>query len=148
MNILDLIKTDHRKVESLFAEIDKSDAPHKLQTLFNQLYKELSIHTEAEELTLYPALREYEDTDDLLEEAEEEHTEAKELLEEIKSLNPSSSEFKERISELKNAVQHHVQEEENNIFSVVRECMDKSELNQLGTEFTEAKSRLQQEISL
>lgn len=148
MDVLELIKTEHRQVEKLFSEIENTDNAKKLQTLFDQLYKELTLHAEVEQLTIYPAMREYEETAELLEEAEEEHVEARVMLEEIKPLGPTSSEFKAKISQLKEAVQHHVQEEESEIFSAVRQCMSEEELKQLAQEFKQAKSKLQDDISV
>lgn len=146
MDIFDLLKADHRKVETLFSEIEKTDDTEKLYNSFNQLYKALNVHSQAEELTFYPALRECKSTQDMLEEAEEEHVEAEELLEEIKQLSPTSSEFKNKMLELKEAVQHHVREEENEIFDQARQCMEAQELQQLEKEFQQIKSRLEAEI--
>lgn len=147
MDIFELLKKDHRQVETLFAEIEGTDDSKKLQKFFNQLYKELSLHAEAEDITFYPAMREYEETEEFLEEAEEEHVEARVMLEEIKSLKPTSAEFKAKISKLKSAIQHHVEEEENEVFPTVRECMSDEELDLLASEFKKAKSKLQKEMS-
>lgn len=146
MDIFELLKADHRKVEALFSEIEKTDNAEKLYKSFNQLYKELNVHSQAEELTFYPALRECEGTEDMLEEAEAEHVEAEELLEEIKKLSPTSSEFKNKMIELKEAVQHHVQEEESEIFSKVRQCLKPQALKQIEREFKQTKSKLEEEI--
>lgn len=148
MGIFELIKSDHRKVEKLFLEIESTDNIQQIYEYFNQLYRELTIHAQAEELTLYPSLREYEDTDDLLREATEEHTEAKELLEELKLLSPNSSDFKVKAGSLKEAVQHHVIEEETEIFDVMRGCMNDEQLEELGEEFSLAKRKLQKDITV
>lgn len=148
MDIFELIKKDHRLVESIFSEIEEAKDAKKLPALFEQLYKELNIHSEAEELTLYPAMREYEETEELLEEAEEEHVEVKTMLEEMRPLKPTSAEFKTRLADLKAAVQHHVEEEETELFSQVRECMSKQELADIAKEFKDAKSKLQKDQSM
>ncbi|MBE9227062.1 hemerythrin domain-containing protein [Phormidium sp. LEGE 05292] len=147
MNVIELIKSDHRKVESLFSEMEKAKDSKKMQKLFDQLYTELTLHAKVEELTLYPSMRNYDETHDMVEEAEEEHTEAKELLEEIKSMSPSDPEFKAKIEELKEAVQHHVEEEESEILPSVSDSMDEQEMKELAKEFQEAKSKLEKEIS-
>lgn len=147
MNVIELIKSDHRKVESLFSEMEKAKDSKKMQKLFNQLYTELTLHAKVEELTLYPSMRNYDETHDMVEEAEEEHTEAKELLEEIKSMSPSDPDFKAKIEELKEAVQHHVEEEESEILPSVSDSMDEQEMKELAKEFQEAKSKLEKEIS-
>jgi hemerythrin-like domain-containing protein len=70
------------------------------------------------------------------------------LLEQLKALDTTSSEFKAKISGLKDAVQHHVEEEENEIFPKVQECVSEEELKQLATEFQQAQSKLQDEIAV
>src|SRR6476619_1473067 len=129
-DILELIATDHREVEQIFAQLENASSLEQLYQLFNQLYKELNLHSRAEELVFYPSLREYEDTDDMIEEAESEHEDAAALLEELKALSPDLPEFKAKIAELKEAVQHHVQEEEAEVFETARDCMDDQQLKQ------------------
>lgn len=148
MDIFELIKTDHRKAEEIFSAIEKTKSSKTLDKYFNQLYQELSLHAQVEELTFYPTIRNHEGTEELLEEAEEEHTEVKVMLEQMKSMDSSSEEFKDKLSQLKEAVQHHVQEEENEVFSQVRQLMSAEELKQLATEFKEVKSTLQAEMSV
>ena len=96
MDLFELIEAAHRKVETIFSEIEKTKGSKKLDQYFNQLYKELNVHAQTEELTLYPAMRDHDDIKELVNEAEEEHTEVKVLLEQMKSLDATSSEFKEK----------------------------------------------------
>ncbi|MDZ8050829.1 MAG: hemerythrin domain-containing protein [Aulosira sp. ZfuVER01] len=144
-NILSLIEAEHRQVEKLFAEIEKADS-NELYECFNEIYKALTLHAKSEELVFYPAMREYEETEQYIEEAEAEHEEAKILLEEIKSLKPTDSEFKTKINSLKKAVQHHVKEEEIEIFSAISECMSEQQLSELGKEFQKTKAKLEEEV--
>lgn len=146
MNILELIEQDHRKVESLLEEIKKTKDAKKKMKLFNDIYKEVNLHAKAEELVFYPAMREYDDTAEYIEEAEEEHEDAEALLEEMKEFNPKDAEFKEKLEELTEAIQHHVEEEESEIFKAVRKCIDEQQLNTLGEEFQAAKGKLQAEV--
>ena len=148
MDIFELIKADHRKVEEIFSQMENSKSSKTLDQCFNQLYKELNLHAQAEELTFYPTIRNHEGTEQLLEEAEEEHTEVKVMLEQMKSMDSSTAEFKEKLSQLKDAVEHHVQEEEKEVFSQVRQFMSDEELKQLATEFEEVKNTLQKEMSV
>ncbi|GAB4195705.1 MAG: hypothetical protein Fur006_42450 [Coleofasciculaceae cyanobacterium] len=148
MDIFELIKTDHRKVEEIFSAIESTKTSKTLDKHFNQLYKELSLHAQVEELTFYPTIRNHEGTEELLEEAEEEHTEVKVMLEQMKSMDSSSKEFKEKLSQLKEAVQHHVQEEEEEVFPQIRQMMSTEELKQLASEFQEVKSTLQEQMSV
>lgn len=147
MDILDLIRKDHRQVETLFKEIENTNNNQELYDRFNELYKEINLHAKVEEQTFYPAIRESGDHNQLVSEAQKEHDKAKELLEEIASLSPASIEFEQKIRQLKEAIQHHVQEEEKEVFPLVSECMNAEEREQLGREFTTSKSQLQNEIS-
>lgn len=145
-DILTLIEADHRKVEELFEELEKSKSSKKTYECLTQIYKELNLHAKAEELVFYPAMREYDETAELIEEAEEEHAEAETLLEQIKTMSPDDDQFKHKIEQLKKSVQHHVEEEESEIFEAVRECMEDGELKSLGKEFQDAKAKLEKEV--
>ena len=144
MNITEIISMDHRKVDTLFMEIEKTDDPQKLQEFFGQLYKDLSIHAEAEEQIVYPAVRSYySDTQELY----DEQAAMKQMLAQIKALNPSSSDFKAQIQQLKKAVQDHVKEEENDMFPQIRRNLSEAQMEQMATQFKEAKSTIQQEMA-
>src|SRR4028118_111648 len=94
MSILDLLRMDHTKTDTLFVEILGSNDPQKIQEYFGQLYKDVQAHGAAEEQVVYPAIRPYyEDTQELYAET----ADVKRMLEEIKSLNPSDSEFKTKV---------------------------------------------------
>jgi hemerythrin superfamily protein len=140
-DILTLIEAEHRQVENLFTEAEKSKGA-KLLEKFDQIYIAVILHARTEELVFYPALREYEETEQYVEEAEEEHEEVSVILEEIKALKPTDPEFKEKMSELKETLEHHVEEEESEIFNAVRGCMSEQELTGLGQEFQATKDKL------
>jgi hemerythrin superfamily protein len=145
-NILDLIETDHRNVEQLFAEFENTKAAKKSQEIFNQIYQELELHAKAEELVFYPAMQEFDDTQQYVEEAEKEHVSAELLLEQMKKMKPGEAEFKNKMQALKKAVMHHVEEEESEIFPAVQDCMNEKDLQNLGQEFQAAKTRLEPKI--
>lgn len=144
-NILSLIEADHRKLDDLIAEAETAKGK-KLYSLFNQIYTELNLHARGEEMSLYPAMREYKETASYVEEAETEHEEAEALAERMKNMEPDAPAFKELLSEFKAAIQHHVQEEESEIFAAVRQCMDEQQLLQLGQEFQQAKLKFQDDV--
>ncbi|MBE9184552.1 hemerythrin domain-containing protein [Microcoleus sp. LEGE 07076] len=144
MNITEIITMDHRKVDTLFMEIEKTEEPQKLQEFFGQLYKDLSVHAEAEEQIVYPAVRSYyTDTQELY----NEQAEMKQMLAKIKAMSPSSSDFKAQIKQLKTAVQDHVKQEESDMFSQIRSNLSEAQMEQMATQFKAAKSTLQQEMA-
>jgi len=144
MNITEIITMDHRKVDTIFMEIEKTNDPQKLQEFFGQLYKDLSVHSEAEEQIVYPAVRSYySNTQQLY----DEQAEMKQMLAQIKALNPSASNFKAQIQQLKTAVQTHVKEEENDMFPQIRRNLSEAQMEQMATQFKAAKSTIQQEMA-
>ena len=144
MNIVEIITMDHRKVDTLFMEIEKTDDPKKLQEFFGQLYKDLSVHAEAEEQIVYPAIRSYySNTQELY----DEQAEMKQMLAKIKAMSPSSSDFKAQIKLLKTAVQDHVKQEEGDMFPQIRRNLSEAQMEQMATKFKAAKSTMQQEMA-
>lgn len=145
MNIQDVIRLDHSKVNILFTELLQSDDPQKIQEYFGQIYKDLSAHAEAEEQVVYPAVRSFygDDTQELY----DEQAEMKQMLEEIKAMSPSSSEFKDKVRQLMDVVMDHVRQEESTMFAAIRNNMNDQQTEQLATQFKSAKSKLQDKMS-
>lgn len=146
MDIIDLIKDEHRNVDTLFSVIETTDDIQKLYDYFNKLYEQINLHAGVREQIFYPVIREYEDTNELVAQAQKQQNTIKELLEEIESFSPTSAEFKQKINQLKEVMQHQAEEEENQILLQVRNYMNATEREQLGKEFTSFKSKLQNEI--
>jgi len=144
MNITEIISMDHRKVDTLFMEIEKTEDPQKLQEFFGQLYKDLRVHSEAEEQIVYPAVRSYYGN---TQELYDEQAQMKQMLAHIKALNPSASDFKEQLKQLKAAVQDHVRQEENDMFPHIRRNLSEAQMEQMATQFKAAKSSIQQEMA-
>ncbi len=144
VGIRDLIRADHNKVNMLFSEIEGTNDPQKLQEYFGQIYKDLTAHAEAEEQVVYPAMRAYyTDTQELY----DEQAEMKQILSQIKALSPAASEFKERIRQLKDAVQAHVRQEENDMFPKLRDHFSDAQQEQMATQFKTAKSQIQDRLA-
>jgi hemerythrin superfamily protein len=148
MNIEDIIRMDHNKVNMLFMQIDGTNDPQKIQEYFGQIYKDLSAHAEAEEQVVYPAVRSfYSDTQELY----DEQAQMKAMLKEMRSADLSSSDFvnhfKAQVEELKEAVMDHVRQEESSMFAAIRSNCSDEQREQMATQFKEAKSQVQQQSS-
>lgn len=144
MNIQDIIRMDHNKVSMLFKQIEESNDPQKIEEYFGQIYKDLSVHSEAEEQVIYPAVRSfYGETQELY----EEQAEMKVMLEELKSLNASDPNFKSKVERLKTAVMAHVRQEENTMFAAIKNNCSNDQQEQLATQFKAAKSQLQAQLA-
>jgi hemerythrin superfamily protein len=144
MNIQDVIRADHNKVNMLFMQIDNTNDIKKIEEYFGQIYKDLSVHAEAEEQVVYPAVRPfYGDTQELY----DEQAEMKTMLENIKSSSPSDGDFKAKVERLKKAVTDHVRQEESEMFAAIRNNCSDDQQERMATEFKSAKSKLQQELA-
>lgn len=146
MDAFELLKTDHAKVSSIFKQIEATtDTPTRKQ-LFTQVKQELDVHTHIEETILYPVLKQAAETREITEEAYEEHQEAKDLLAELSATPVDSEEWGDLIVELKEAIEHHVEEEENEMFPKARTVLSEQQINDLGTRL-EAEKQQQQKAA-
>ncbi|MDQ3178965.1 MAG: hemerythrin domain-containing protein [Acidobacteriota bacterium] len=137
MKAFEILIKDHREVDALMAQLEKakgqtSNSSNK-QT-FEKLRESLTIHAEAEEQIVYPALEEFDETEEQAEHSYDEHAEVKSMLAQMGELEPGSEEFQTVLSELKESVQHHVKEEENELFPKGEELLSESELEAMGQE--------------
>lgn len=144
MDALELLRNDHDKVNQLFMQFERGGGSQDFQMLFNQLYQELTIHTTIEEQIFYPAVRNNPETAGLVQQAYQEHGEAKQLLTEIAGLDNTSTDWGQKMTQLMRAIQHHVQEEEGELFVKVRLLMTPEQLDQLGAQLGQAKQQAQQ----
>jgi len=139
MNALAVLKQDHQRVKDLFQEVSKGSDPNRRKELFDKIDTELEIHSHIEETIFYPILEQHEELSDMVAEAREEHQEAKSMLEELEDLGSDSDDFGSKLQGLMEAVEHHVQDEEGQMFPKVREVFDESQLEQLGQKLESAK---------
>jgi len=139
MNALEVLKQDHQKVKGLFQEARQGTDRNKRKELFDKIDTELEIHTHIEETIFYPAIEEHEEFKEMVAEALEEHQEAKMLLDELEELGADNHDFSSKLQQLMEAVEHHVEEEEGEMFPKIRAVFDEDELEQLGQELESAK---------
>ena len=144
MDPIALLKADHRKVEELFKKLeDTTERAVKTRTeLFEKLNQELTVHALAEEAVLYPADKEIKETRELGFEAVEEHHVVKILLAELAALSPDTEEWTAKLSVLKENVQHHVKEEEGELFPKTKKALSSEELDELGNRLFAEKEKL------
>ncbi len=107
-----LLKADHRKVERMFGEFERTRSDDRKRELAEQICADLRTHTTIEEEIFYPAFLEATDDKDLHHEAEIEHAGAKHLIGEIESAGPEDDHFEARVTVLQEMIKHHVKEEE------------------------------------
>jgi iron-sulfur cluster repair protein YtfE (RIC family) len=134
-NVVALIERDHREVEDLFAKFEQTaDA-----AVATQICDELDRHMGAEEAVVYPVIAaEVADGGQLSNEANHEHEEARQLIGRVRRTSDPDH-LNELVTELKFAIQHHVQEEENELLPKTSAALDAQRLEELGSGFEAAK---------
>jgi hypothetical protein len=143
MDAIQVLKQQHDEVNSLFEQFEK--ARTRKAALAQQICEKLSIHDKIERDIFYPAVIENEAIKDQILEGLEEHHLVQILLKQIAECDESDETFEAKVTVLKELVEHHVEEEEKEMFKSIRKAMDKNTLNELGRQLEEATRRLQQQ---
>ncbi len=143
-----LLKTDHRNVEELFEKVKQNEDGNNAAT-FKKIKAELDVHAHIEELILYPHLLEKGDKElkKIVREGIEEHTQVKVLLTEISELAGDSPTFKAKLKVLMENVEHHVKEEENEMFPMVEDQISAETRERLGSLMEGEKRKVQKMTS-
>ena len=133
MNAIDLLEQQHREVEELFEEFEGAGdgAVKTKERLCREISDALAVHAEIEEKLFYPESKQA-DTEEILRESVEEHLAMKRLVADLLESEPSDDQFEAKMTVLKEQVEHHVQEEEKELFPKVRKDLSKEELEDLG----------------
>jgi hemerythrin-like domain-containing protein len=143
MNAISLLERDHRTVEGIFDQLEnlKGDgSSREKKDLCEKLVRELSIHSAIEEMIFYPEVkRSIPDAKELVLESLEEHNVIKWELDAIQSLKVGDAHLDAKIKVLRDAVMRHVEEEENDLFPMVREEMAASKLIEIGKRLAQVK---------
>lgn len=149
MDPIELIKEDHRRVEALFEEYEAfgDDAYAQKAELVATIIDELEAHTEMEETIAYPVFREAFDDegDKKVEEAYAEHDVAKNLMEDLKTLDPQDPQFDAKVKVLKENIEHHVGEEEDDLLPSAEENVSGEEMARIGQEMQAFKDAREDE---
>lgn len=143
MDAFTLLKTDHKTVAGLMDKIEATTerAVKGREELFTQLKNELDIHAEIEEAILYPVLEKAKETHEISLEAYEEHKVVKQLLAELAAEPKDAEEWTAKFTVLKENVEHHVEEEEGEMFKDARKVLSQEEIDELGARLEEAKGK-------
>ena len=141
MNAFDLLKADHKKVADILEKLDATSerALKTREELFTKLKRELDVHSRIEETVFYPVLEEADETHEITLEALEEHALVKQLLEELQALAKDDEQWTAKFTVLKENVEHHVEEEEGEMFKKARKVLSEEAIETLGTRMERAK---------
>lgn len=141
MNAFQLLKEDHKKVAGIFEKLEPTTerGVKTREELFTQLKNELDVHARIEETIFYPALRDADETHDIILEGYEEHKVVKTLLAELDKLPKDDEKWGAKLKVLQENVEHHVEEEEGEMFKEARQVLSEEQAEQLGLRLEEAK---------
>ena len=139
-----LLRADHQKVEGLLEQFEKARGEGRKGEIAEQICQELTVHAQVEEEIFYPAARDAlrESDGELLDEATVEHASAKDLIAQIEGASPGDELFDAKVKVLGEYVQHHVKEEQNELFPKLRKT--KLDLKELGARIEARKLELEE----
>jgi hemerythrin superfamily protein len=143
MDAIQLLESQHRAVEKLFAGIAGANGTEIRPTVL-QIIDKLTVHSAIEERHFYPAVRTA-DTEELIDESYEDHREVKEVCLHLLDVDPSDEDYQAKVEELQGLVEEHVSIEESELFPAVRDMMEVGELDTLGQQMMATMNELEQE---
>jgi len=126
MDVFQLLIKDHEEVKKIFGRLSRlkeDDADQRLE-LFETLNRELTLHARAEEKFFYPILKDVKATQDVALEAVEEHRVVKNLLHALERNDKNTKEWEAKLKVLEEIVEHHVKEEQDEMFVKARQIID------------------------
>jgi hemerythrin-like domain-containing protein len=146
-NAIELLKADHETVRKLLNEISETTerAEKTRGELLERIASELSVHTRIEEEIFYPAFRDAGEKEEsvMVYEAREEHRAVDELvLPDLEKTEVGSMEFSGRVKVLKELIEHHADEEEEEMFPKAEQLLSEAELEELGQRMQARKKEL------
>lgn len=131
MDVLTFLTDEHDKAKAVFKKLEKAEGASATR-LWAELKSMLTLHEKMEETFLYPPLKEEKPTEDMILESYQEHHVMDLLIEEISALDPSDETWQPKIKVLQENTEHHIQEEEGELFPKVRKIWDTARRAQAG----------------
>ncbi|TAK00674.1 MAG: hemerythrin domain-containing protein [Chloroflexota bacterium] len=150
MDAISLLKSDHDKVKKLLAELERTtDRGVKTRSeLFATIKGEMIVHETIEEEIFYPELKSHPRAKDIVLEGFEEHHVVDLLMGELESMDVDDESWGAKAIVMKENIEHHIEEEEGEMFRTARNVFDRDELEDLGARMLERKRRAQAEIGV
>jgi hypothetical protein len=147
MDALSLLQADHEKAKKLMAELaETTERAVKTRTeKWTTLLKELTIHENIEEEIFYPALAAHPKAKDIVLEALEEHHLVDDIVEQLKDTAFDDEHWIAKFTVTKENVEHHIEEEETEMFKISRQVFSKEQLEELGTRMDASKAEQMKE---
>ncbi len=144
MNVIELLKRDHQKVNKLLEHLldsSNNDTEQREKDFTNLIY-ELAKHTRFEESSFYPLLKNKSETKDLIRESYAEHNMVEKIIDEMQDLAFDDEKWGAKLVLLQESIAHHVKEEEQELFPKAKKILDSNQLEELGKQLIEFKTSL------
>jgi hypothetical protein len=150
MDAIAMLKADHDKVKELLTRLDSTTerGVKVREELFATIKGELTVHEIIEEEIFYPALKEHPKAKAIVLEGYEEHHVVDTVMAELEGLDVSDETWGAKATVMKENVEHHIEEEEAEMFKQAREVFDRQELEDLGDRMAERRVTAQEELGI
>ena len=144
MNAITLLEEDHRKMKKLLSELESTTerGVRTREELFGKVKEELTVHETIEEEIFYPALKDHPKTKEITLEAYEEHHVVDMVMAEIEGVAYDDEVWGAKFKVMKENIEHHIEEEENEMFTQARQAFSQEELEALGEQMAARKEQL------
>jgi hemerythrin-like domain-containing protein len=144
MNAISLLEEDHRKMKKLLSELESTTerGVKTREELFATVKDELTVHETIEEEIFYPALKEHPKTKEIALEAYEEHHVVDMVMAEIEGVAYDDEKWGAKFKVMKENIEHHIEEEEKEMFKQARQALEESQLEALGERMKARKDEL------
>jgi hemerythrin superfamily protein len=146
MSVIKLLRKDHSEVQSLLSRFNRTDKPDP--ELFARIRRDLQIHLRAEEEIFYASIKAVNDEGRrLISEAVKEHRDIDELLLQISRMKPGATHFAEKLETLIENIDHHIEEEEGEIFQFAEENCSSQQLAEIAEQIQQRKRVLGEQMA-
>jgi hemerythrin-like domain-containing protein len=144
VDVLKTLTDDHAKVKAMLSKLDETtERSEKTRTeMLQTLKNELVVHETIEEEILYPALKEHAKTKDIALEGYEEHHVVDQIMSELEATPVDDETWGAKLTVMKENLEHHIEEEEGEMFKKARQVMSEDELSELGDRMSARREEL------
>ena len=150
MNAITMLETDHRALKGLLKELDSTTerGVKTREQLFATIKGELTVHEIIEEEIFYPALRSHPKAKDIVLEGYQEHHVVDLLMGELENLDVADETWGAKAQVMRENIEHHIEEEEGDMFVQARRVFDRGELDDLGSRMADRRRSAQSELNI
>lgn len=142
MDCFTLLKQDHDEVEKMIKQCQQQGANKGAIDTFRKIARSLAVHSKLEETLFYPRFENEEELKSLLSDAYKEHDQVDKILAQMASMSPDDEQWEQKLTELKQCIEHHVKDEEKELFPKAKQVLGKDEAQELGDAMADEKKEM------